>query len=163
MSVSIPDPQPVQTRTPAQNEGKGRCPAQSPESPERPTGNVVRLPLDAAARQRREALRVTDELRRQLTLLSRHYAVDATRFQQELTQARAQTREAQRQTQTERGRSARAEAELFGLRGDFTFVRERLAREQSRAARLAEVARLPWWAFGRRRWALASIETDEAI
>lgn len=158
MSVSIPDPQPVSERTPAHDDS--RRPGQSPEPT---TGNVVQLPLDAAARQRREALRVTHELRRQLALLSRHYAADATRFQQDLAKAQARTREAQRQATVERGRSAHAEATLFEMRGDFAFVRERLARERNRAARLAEVARLPWWAFGRRRWALASIEADDAL
>ena len=147
MSVSIPDPQPA------------NVPAHEPEP--RVTAKVVQLPLDSAARHRQEALRVTAELRRQLALLSRHYAEDASRFQQQLTLARARARKAQAETLGERRRAACVEAELFGLRGDVTFVRERLAAERRRASRLAEVARLPWWAFGRRRWALASIEADE--
>ena len=148
MSVSIPDPQSAEV--------------DSLEVSQHDEGKVVQLPLDEAARQRQEAHRVTEALRHQIALLSRHYAKDASRFQQALTRARTVARKAEQATCREKARSAAAEAELFALRGDIRFVQERLSRERRRAARLAEVARLPWWAFNQRRWALASIDADEA-
>ena len=124
---------------------------------------VVQLPLDESAIRRKEAARVNQALRKQLALLSQHYAEDTTRLQGDLQQRQAALDTTSARLQKERTRSANTEAALFELRGDLTFLRERLAQERRRAARMAEVARLPWWAFARRRWSLSAIAADEAL
>jgi len=148
MSVSIPDPQsvePSETTLVAMH-----------------SAEVVQLPLDPAALRRQEARRVTESLREQIALLSQHYAQDTTRLHEALESARQELARAEQAHAQERTRSATFEAELFRAHGDALFIRERLARERRRAAALAEVARLPWWAFARRHWALATIDTDDA-
>lgn len=148
MSVSIPDPQNTEIQPLDAPTGLG--------------AKVVQLPLERTARRRQEGLRVTQELRRQIALLSKHYAKDATQFQAQLDEATHVAEEAKRQVHAQRAHSAAVEAELFELRGDLSFLRERLAQERRRAARLSEIARLPWWAFARKRWSLASMAADEA-
>lgn len=125
-------------------------------------GNVVQLPLDDAARRRQDALRVNQDLRKQLALLSQHYAEDAVKMHDALQTATSEAQRATREVQHQRNHSANVEAQLFAMRGDLQFIRERLSQERHRAARLAEIARLPWWAFARRRWSLASMVVDDA-
>ena len=149
MSVSIPDPQHIVIEEPV-------------ETP-RAEAKVVLLPLDDAARARREARRVTEDLRRQLALLSEHYARDTSRLYTRIDEAEITLNTTKRALATERTRSASAEAESFKLRGDLDFIQERLKTERRRAAQLAEIARLPWWAFARRRWSMASIQLDDSV
>ena len=123
---------------------------------------VVQLPLDADARRRAEAHKLSAELREQLLLLSQHYAADTSRLTEALNESHAKLTQAKAEVEGQRSRAAKLEAELFALRGDLAFFRERLSQERRRASRLADTARLPWWAFARRRWSLTSIDADEA-
>jgi U3 small nucleolar RNA-associated protein 14 len=134
----------------------------APFTPTYRAAKVVQLPIDEAARRRQEALRVNLVLRTQLGLLSRHYAEDTVRMHDALQSATLRAHRAQGEVERQRASSAGVEAELFAARGDLQFVRERLSKERRRAARLAEIARLPWWAFARRHWSLASLNVDEA-
>jgi hypothetical protein len=136
--------------------------ADTAPTPSEEIGKVVQLPLDEAARRRQEVLRVNQDLRKQLALLSHHYAEDAVRMHDALLIATSDVKRAKREIQHQRGYSAGIEAELYAARGDIQFIRERLSQERRRAARLTEIARLPWWAFARRRWSLAAVAADEA-
>ena len=125
------------------------------------SAKVVQLPLDDTARRRQESSRVNRELRNQLALLSQHYAEDSVRTHEALKTATSNTERATRELTEQRRYSAGIEAALFEARGDLRFIRERLSQERRRAARLAEIARLPWWAFSRRRWSLDAIAADD--
>ena len=149
MSASIPD-------TPMATDSDVTAP------PTEASAKVVQLPLDDAARRRQESQRVNQALRKQLALLSQHYADDAVRMHEALKTATSRADCAERESSHQRSYSAGIEAELFEARGDLRFIRERLSQERRRAARLAEIARLPWWAFARRRWSLASMAADDA-
>ena len=140
MSASIPDPN---------------------VNPQETTATVLPLPLDEDGRRRNDALDLTRALREQLLRLSQHYAEDTSRLIAALTECHAKLEQFHSQHAAQRTHQATLEAELFSLTGDLRFLRERLARERQRAARLAEAARLPWWAFARRRSSLASIKADD--
>ncbi|MGB0589198.1 MAG: hypothetical protein ACPGU1_05910 [Myxococcota bacterium] len=150
MSASIPDTQ-VTTHA-----------ALDADTATQDEGKVVQLPLDEAARRRQDVFRVNRDLRRQLALLSQHYAEDTVKMHEALQTATSEVQRATREVQHQRCHSANVEARLFSMHGDLQFVRERLSHERRRAARLAEIARLPWWAFARRRWSLASMVIDDA-
>ena len=147
MSASIVDPHALASRT---------------SEAAQPSAKIVQLPLDESARRRKETLRTNQALRTQLALLSHHYAQDTTRLHSVVHQGKVQLDAARQSIARHRAHSASIEAELFEVRGDIQFVRERLAQERRRAARLAEIARLPWWAFARRRWALSALAADDA-
>ena len=93
-------------------------------------------------------------LRQQIVLLTNHYVEDACRFQRRLQSARVMNHNEKTAHRETANSLASTRAKLEETEASLRLYETLLEEERAECARMTEIARVPWWAVGRKRWAL---------
>ena len=121
-----------------------------PDSPDA----VDAPPQDSAEPLGDEREATIQALRQQIVLLTHHYVEDACRFQRRLQSARVMNHTEKAAHRETASILASTSAKLEEVESSLRLCEALLEEERAECARMTEIARLPWWAMGRKRWAL---------
>ena len=95
-----------------------------------------------------------DALRKQIVLLTHHYVEDACRFQRRLQSVRSVCQAEKAAHRDTASALTDARIRLKELEATLAQTAMLLEEERAEAERMSQIAHTPWWAVGRRRWAL---------